>query len=150
MTDRLSRAALGVLPAVAVLAAVAAPVAAEIEGIWLVENGEAKIKVQRCADDVCGRIVWLSEPTDSEGNVKRDILNPDRSLRDRTVIDVQLFRIPAVPDKRGVWSGGRIYDPDTGKTHRCTLRLDGERLKLRGYIGIRLFGRSTYWTRTTL
>ena len=149
MTDRLSRAALGILPAIAVLAAVAAPVA-EIEGVWLVEDGEAKIEVLRCGDDVCGRIVWLSEPTNSEGNVKRDILNPDRSLRDRMVIGVQLLRIPAVPDKRGVWSGGRIYDPDTGKTYRCTLRLDGERLKLRGYIGIRLFGRSTHWTRTTL
>ncbi len=149
MTDRLSRAALGILPAIAVLAAVASPVA-EIEGIWLVEDGEAKIEVLRCGDDVCGRIVWLSEPTNSEGNVKTDILNPDRSLRDRMVIGVQLLRIPAVPDKRGVWSGGRIYDPDTGKTYRCTLRLDGERLKLRGYIGIRLFGRSTHWTRTTL
>ena len=148
MTDRLSRAALGILPAIAVLAAVAAPVA-EIEGIWLVENGEAKIKVLRCGDDVCGSIVWLSEPTDSEGKLKRDILNPDRSLRERMVIGVQLLRIPAVPDKRGLWSGGRIYDPNTGKTYRCTLRLDGERLKLRGYIGIRLFGRSTHWTRTT-
>ena len=149
MTDRLSRAALGILPAIAVLAAVAAPVA-EIEGIWLVEDGEAKIEVLRCGGDVCGHIVWLSEPTNSEGSAKRDILNPDRSLRERTVIGVQLLRIPAVPDKRGVWSGGRIYDPDTGKTYRCTLRLDGERLKLRGYIGIRLFGRSTHWTRTTL
>ena len=46
----------------------------------------------------------------------------------------------------GVWRGGRIYDPESGKTYKAIIRLgDDGRLKLRGYIGISLIGRNTVW-----
>lgn len=48
-----------------------------------------------------------------------------------------------------VWSGGQILDPHSGKVYRVTLTLseDGKSLKVRGYIGISLFGRTQYWYR---
>ncbi len=48
----------------------------------------------------------------------------------------------------GKWTGGRIYDPNNGKTYKCTLELanDGT-LKVRGYVGISWFGRTETWTR---
>ena len=46
------------------------------------------------------------------------------------------------------WSGGTIYDPTGGKTYRCTLQLEGDsRLRIRGYIGVPLLGRTTTWIR---
>lgn len=47
------------------------------------------------------------------------------------------------------WSGGRILDPENGQTYRCIIRLveDSRALDVRGYIGIRLFGRSQRWIR---
>src|SRR5438105_1145349 len=50
------------------------------------------------------------------------------------------------------WSGGEILDPENGKTYRATLRLiDGaQRLAVRGYIGLPLFGRSQIWVRRTV
>ncbi len=46
------------------------------------------------------------------------------------------------------WTGGEIYDPNSGNTYKGTMRLiDRNTLKLRGYIGISLFGRSDTWTR---
>lgn len=47
------------------------------------------------------------------------------------------------------WSGGEILDPENGKVYRASMRLadHGERLILRGYIGISLFGRSQTWVR---
>jgi len=46
------------------------------------------------------------------------------------------------------YSGGSIMDPENGKTYKCTLGLiDSNRLKVRGYIGIALLGRTQYWTR---
>lgn len=47
------------------------------------------------------------------------------------------------------WSGGKIFDPETGKTYKCTIAVvdDGKRLKVRGYIGISLIGRTQYWLR---
>jgi len=48
----------------------------------------------------------------------------------------------------GKWSGGTIYDPDSGRTYKCHLeRLDQDRLQVRGYIGFALLGRSQLWTR---
>ena len=45
------------------------------------------------------------------------------------------------------WSGGRILDPENGKTYRCSVNLvdQGRRLEMRGYIGI--FFRTQVWER---
>ncbi len=45
------------------------------------------------------------------------------------------------------WSGGKILDPDNGKSYKCWIQVidEGRRLKVRGYIGISLLGRTQYW-----
>ena len=50
------------------------------------------------------------------------------------------------------WSGGEILDPENGKTYRATMKLidGGQRLVVRGYIGLPLFGRSQTWLRRTV
>ncbi|MCD0476074.1 DUF2147 domain-containing protein [Flavobacterium sp. EDS] len=46
------------------------------------------------------------------------------------------------------YKGGTILDPTTGKTYKCNITLDGvDKLKLRGFIGISLLGRTQYWSR---
>ncbi len=46
------------------------------------------------------------------------------------------------------WSGGMILDPAKGKEYRCFIALENEnKLKVRGYIGSPMFGRSQYWYR---
>ena len=47
------------------------------------------------------------------------------------------------------YDGGEILDPDNGKTYRCKMKLDetGNRLEVRGFIGISLLGRSQIWNR---
>jgi uncharacterized protein (DUF2147 family) len=47
------------------------------------------------------------------------------------------------------YEGGEILDPENGNTYRCKMKLDesGNKLEVRGYIGISLFGRSQIWTR---
>ena len=47
------------------------------------------------------------------------------------------------------WSGGMILDPETGKTYRCLLSLadGGKKLKVRGYLGLSVLGRTQYWQR---
>jgi len=47
------------------------------------------------------------------------------------------------------WSGGKILDPDNGKIYKCYIEpVDGgARLKVRGFIGFSLFGRTQYWVR---
>jgi uncharacterized protein (DUF2147 family) len=47
------------------------------------------------------------------------------------------------------WTGGRVLDPGNGQVYRCSVEVldGGGRLKLRGYIGIPLLGRTQYWQR---
>jgi uncharacterized protein (DUF2147 family) len=47
------------------------------------------------------------------------------------------------------WSGGTILDPESGKMYKCLLSLEdgGEKLKVRGFIGLSLLGRTQYWLR---
>lgn len=46
------------------------------------------------------------------------------------------------------YSGGTILDPQKGKSYKCTISLENpDLLKVRGYIGFSLIGRSQYWHR---
>src|SRR5215471_11024198 len=47
------------------------------------------------------------------------------------------------------WSGGKILDPDNGKVYKCYIALehDGKKLKVRGFIGFSLLGRTQHWFR---
>jgi uncharacterized protein (DUF2147 family) len=47
------------------------------------------------------------------------------------------------------WSGGQILDPDNGKVYRCSIAVKdgGNKLKVRGFIGFSLLGRTEYWFR---
>ncbi len=45
------------------------------------------------------------------------------------------------------YDGGEILDPDNGNTYRCRMRVLGDKLDVRGYLGISLFGRSQTWVR---
>lgn len=52
-------------------------------------------------------------------------------------------------EKNGVYEGGKILDPENGKVYKCKMKLDetGNRLEVRGFIGVSLFGRSQTWLR---
>lgn len=45
------------------------------------------------------------------------------------------------------WSYGHIVDPANGKVYKCNIWLDGKDLKVRGYIGVSVIGRTQIWHR---
>ena len=46
------------------------------------------------------------------------------------------------------WSGGKILDPKNGKEYKCYIKLEEKnKLKIRGYVGFSLLGRTAYWYR---
>ncbi|HEY1997368.1 DUF2147 domain-containing protein [Paraburkholderia sp.] len=47
------------------------------------------------------------------------------------------------------WDGGQILDPENGKLYKCKMHLEdgGNKLVVRGYIGVSLLGRSQTWIR---
>lgn len=47
----------------------------------------------------------------------------------------------------GVWDGGSILDPKTGKVYKAKMTLQGNKLYVRGYVGISALGRTQTWVR---
>jgi uncharacterized protein (DUF2147 family) len=46
------------------------------------------------------------------------------------------------------WSGGTILDPRNGNVYKCYIQLvQKDKLKIRGYLGLALFGKTAYWQR---
>ncbi len=45
------------------------------------------------------------------------------------------------------WSGGSILDPKTGKIYKAKVTLKGNKLYVRGYLGVSLLGRTQVWVR---
>lgn len=119
------------------------------EGLWLTENKDGVVEIYRCGDRLCGKLAWLRLKPGGENPRALDINNPDPTRRDQPLCGLafmQDFRMAGPTD----WEDGSIYDPRSGDTYHTTLALqpDGA-LRLRGYIGISLFGRSEVWTRYT-
>ena len=50
--------------------------------------------------------------------------------------------------KDGEYVNGKIYDPESGKTYNCKMWLDDSQLKVRGYWGVSLLGRTETFVRT--
>ena len=125
-----------------------------ILGVWVTEGGKSHVEITLQNGLYEGRIIWLKEsnyPADDQqgmaGKPKVDRENPDKALRTRSILGLPLLSwFNYAGDS--VWENGNIYDPESGKTYRCkmTLMPDGS-LKVRGYVGISLFGRTTVWTR---
>lgn len=64
----------------------------------------------------------------------------------KSLIDMIILRDLKESDKK--WEGGQILDPAKGKEYSCQISLsDSDTLKVRGYIGSPLFGRTQYWYR---
>jgi hypothetical protein len=66
----------------------------------------------------------------------------DGDAKDRPLIGLTiLWGLQKSGDK---WSGGKIRDPDNGKIYKCSIALEGNKLKVRGFIGFSLLGRTQY------
>jgi uncharacterized protein (DUF2147 family) len=139
-------------------AAFAADEADAVIGVWATEpdeeDGNAHIKIVREGDRYFGEIVWLEQdryPQNDDrgmgGQKKVDRENPDPDLRSRQLMGLRLLEDFTYAGKK-VWKKGTIYDPDNGKTYKCKMTLTDEGiLKIRGFIGVSLIGRTAEWTR---
>jgi len=130
-----------------------------ILGLWATDpeggGGEAHVEVTKKNGKYSGKIIWLAEPVyphddpkGTPGEKKTDLNNPDPDLQGKPVVGLLITK-DFVYNGKGLWHKGTIYDPDNGKTYKCKIKFgDSEKvLKVRGFIGFSMLGRTTYWTR---
>jgi len=119
----------------------------DIVGTWLNEEGTGQVEIFKVGGTYYGKIVWLKVTLDSiTGKPRTDKENPDPAERNKPLLGLVNLK-GFVFDGKNEWKDGSIYDPKNGKTYNCYMKFDTpERLKIRGYIGVSLLGRTTYWT----
>lgn len=119
-----------------------------IIGSWKNGEGTAIIQIYKNGEKYQGKITWLKEPIDPEtGKPKLDKEHPDASNHNRPLLGlVNMWGFHYTGEKE--WSGGKIYDPKNGKTYSCKIAMESTQvLKVRGFIGISLIGRTDTWTK---
>ncbi len=116
------------------------------KGYWLTENERAVIHVQNCDESVCGRIHWIID-----GGLQFDEFNPDINRQKDPLCGREImsgFTQSQYDDQK--WGGGEIYKADEGDTYSANLTMQGgDKMKVRGYMGISLLGKSQIWTRVS-
>ncbi|HFB62380.1 MAG TPA: DUF2147 domain-containing protein [Bacteroidetes bacterium] len=123
----------------------------DVVGVWLTQYKDSKVEIYKDGGKYFGKIIWLETPIDSiTGKPKVDDKNEDPNLRNRPIMGMKLLE-NFVFDGDDEWEDGTIYDPKKGKTYSCYMEFpdkdNKDRLKIRGYIGVSLLGRTVYWTR---
>lgn len=122
----------------------------DLVGVWLNEDKDAHVKIENRQGKYYGNIIWLKEPNEeTTGLPKLDDENPDPVLQKRPVMGLELLT-GFVFDGDDEWEDGDIYDPKSGSTYSCYMVFTDDtknKLKVRGFIGVSLLGRTTYWTR---
>ena len=118
----------------------------QILGTWLTQDGEGWIEFRMQDGAPGGFIAGSPQDPDRLKPPRLDDENPDPKLRHRQLFGMQIVK-KLKESKRGKWKG-KIYDPNEGKTYDCTITIvDENTLKLRGFVGISLLGRTEVWTR---
>ena len=116
-------------------------------GVWTNADKKATFEIYQCGSKLCGKIVSLREPNDANGKPKTDSENPDPKLRSRSRLGM-VFMQDFVYDDGNKWDDGKIYDPESGKTYSCYMKMDNaNQMEVKGYIGFSMIGRSQTWTR---
>ena len=108
------------------------------------ETGKAKsiVEIYERSGKIFGKITDILDVT------KKKSLCTNCTGEDKNKPVMGLVIIKGLKKDGAEYNSGKILDPITGKEYKCFLALEGnEKLKVRGYIGISLFGRTQTWQR---
>jgi uncharacterized protein (DUF2147 family) len=136
----------------ALLLAASLPAFAQMSPVGLWRNvddksGEAKAEV-RIVDTGAGGLKGTLEKRLSKEAKPDDLCKECTDDRkDKPLLGLEIIRGGAKVEGKDVWEGGKILDPENGKTYnlRLTPIEGGSKLEVRGSIGP--FGRTQTWSR---
>ena len=117
-----------------------------IFGNWLSKNKDGTIdsviKVYKKDGKVVAKIIEIKDTTRQSAVCE---LCEGRN-KNKPILGLNI--LTGLEKQDDEWSGGTILDPRNGKVYQCYIELvKPNKLKLRGYIGISLFGKTAYWER---
>ena len=114
----------------------------DILGIWMPSEGTSYIQIYKSEENAkyYGRIVWLKEPNDENGQPKTD---PEGKLI------LKMVNLKDFVFDEDEWTDGTIYDPKSGNLYYCSIEMPKkDKLEVRGSLDpYGLVGRTDVWVR---
>ncbi|MDN5423998.1 MAG: DUF2147 domain-containing protein [Chryseobacterium sp.] len=117
---------------------------AQIEGKWKTIDDETKqaksvVEIYKKSDGkYYGKVSQLLiKPADPNCSSCKD----DR--KGKPILGMEIIR--GLKKEGDEFTGGTITDPKLGKTYKCTITKSGDKLNVRGYMGVSVFGRTQIW-----
>ncbi len=119
----------------------------DVLGEWHTQSRESVIEIYRDGGSYGGKIVWTEHPNDEHGQPKKDMLNPDPAKRNNPFVGTVIMT-GFTFDNEETWKDGEIYNILSGKSYKAQITLeDANTLKMRGYLGSPMFGKTVTWKR---
>jgi uncharacterized protein (DUF2147 family) len=103
--------------------------AGDPSGLWKRDNGEARIRIGKCGNGLCGRVVWVQDPK-RKGDIGKLVLNN------------------MVGNGPNSWVG-KAYNPLDDKTYTGKMTLSGNSLTTSGCIMGGMMCKSMSWMRSS-
>ena len=122
----------------------------EPAGLWRTHNdrtgqAEALVRIENSGGELRGEVVKVFSPPAPSSNPLCEECRGE--LRNKPIVGMTILRGLRWDGEQ--YAGGEILDPDSGTVYRCRVRAveGGNKLEVRGYIGVSLFGRTQTWLR---
>lgn len=128
-----------------------------LSGLW--SWGQGVTGRWKTIDDHTGKAISIVEIFEKRGKIYGrvvEIFDPKSRHRtcencpgeDRGKPLLGLTVIKGLVKNGSEYVGGKILDPKHGKLYKCYINLESpDRLKVRGYVGVTVLGRTQYWHR---
>ena len=119
----------------------------EIEDVWITQDDEtgkkkSEVLLYKNNGKLYGKIINLLLEED-KGKLCVNCKGENKNLPIEGMVIVEGLKL-----KGKTWEEGTILDPKSGKTYSCYITFDDDNtLKVRGYIGFSLLGRTQKWIR---
>jgi uncharacterized protein (DUF2147 family) len=108
------------------------------------QKAKSVVEIFKVGDKLHGKVVALFREPDEDQNPTCDDCKGDK--KDKPVIGMEIIWDLSWDADDEEWSKGEIMDPDNGKTYDCYISMESpEKLKVRGFIGWAVLGRTQYW-----
>ena len=119
----------------------------QIEGVWITQDDEtgkkkSEVLLYKNEGKLYGKILNLLLEED-KGKLCVNCKGENKNLAIEGMVIVEGLELNGK-----TWEEGTILDPKSGKTYSCYITFENDNtLKVRGYIGFSLLGRTQKWIR---
>ena len=117
-------------------------------GTWISKAQDSQTEIFKSGDKYHGKLLagWGNELYEKDGKtLRKDAKNPNPALRNQPLLNAII--LSDLEYDNGEYKHGNYYDARTGRTFNCTMNMKDDKLEIRIYWKVPIFGLTKTWTR---